>query len=165
MKTKKILFIAIFIFIFFSQSIIAQSPNWQWAKGIGGSGHEYCNSVAVDANGNVYSIGSFNGTVDFDPNLGISNLTSVGIDDIFISKIDGSGNYIWTKSIGSSQIDEGFSITLDNSGNVYSTGSFTGTVDFDPGVDTFNLVSSGSENIFISKLDNNGNFISYCVCS
>ena len=159
MKTKKILFIAIFIFIFFSQSIIAQSPNWQWAKGIGGSGHEYCNSVAVDANGNVYSIGSFNGTVDFDPNLAISNLTSVGIDDIFISKIDGSGNYIWTKSIGSSQIDEGFSITLDNSGNVYSTGSFTGTVDFDPGVDTFNLVSSGSENIFISKLDNNGNFI------
>ncbi len=78
----------------------AQSPDWLWAKAIGGTLNDYGNSVAVDASGNVYTTGTFQGTVDFDPGAGVFNLTSVGLFDIFISKVDNSGNFVWTKAMG-----------------------------------------------------------------
>ena len=67
---------------------------------------------------------------DFDPGAGTNNLTSQGLDDVFIQKLAG--------------IDYGNSITLDASGNVYTTGYFYGTADFDPGAGTNNLTSQGS---------------------
>src|SRR5262249_14945501 len=117
-------------------------------------------SIAVDASGNVYTTGFFHGTVDFDPGSGTKNLVATGSNtDIFISKLDASGNYVWAKKIGGNTADIGYSIAFDASGNVYTTGSFQGTVDFDPGTGTQNLVASGSTEIFISELDASGNFV------
>lgn len=136
------------------------SGNFLWAKQMGGN---YYNddgrSIAIDAAGNVYTSGYFNETVDFDPGVGNYNLTSSGLDDIFISKLDASGNFLWAKHMGSASYDEGWSIEIDASGNVYTTGFFSGTVDFDPGVGNFNISSSGSNDLFISKLDASGNFL------
>jgi hypothetical protein len=135
------------------------SGNFVWAKSIGGVGVDVGWSVATDASGNLYVIGSFGDTVDFDPGAGVYNLTSAGSYDIFVSKLDASGNFVWAKSMGGTGWDEGRSIFTDSSSNVYTTGFYEGTADFDPGVGVYNLTSAGSSDIFISKLDASGNFV------
>src|SRR5690606_17450658 len=65
----------------------------------------------------------------------------------------------WARSVGDNSWDKGLLITTDDSGNVYTSGTFGGTVDFDPGVPTFNLSAIGSgRSIFVQKLDSTGNF-------
>ena len=140
-------------------SKLDSAGNFGWAKSMGGTNDDNGASISVDGSGNVYTTGYFHGNVDFDPGPGTSNLTSAGSIDIFISKLDASGNFIWAKSMGGTGPDGTSSITVDGSGNIYTTGSFQGTVDFDPGVGTSNLITAGSNDIFISKLDAAGNFI------
>lgn len=135
------------------------SGNFVWAKAMGGSsGNDFGRAISLDASGNVYTTGMYTGTEDFDPNAGTFNLTSVGGDDIFISKLDPSGNFVFAKSIGGTAQDNGLGIEVDGSGNIYTTGFFFGTCDFDPGAGTFNLSATGSSFIFVSKLDPSGNF-------
>ncbi|MBK8618544.1 MAG: SBBP repeat-containing protein [Anaerolineales bacterium] len=135
------------------------SGDFLWAKGIGGTGVDVGYRIAVDLSGNVYTTGFFSGTVDFDPSVGVFNITNEGSNDIFVSKLNSSGDFVWAKSMGGTSSDEGHDITVDSSGNVYITGTFSNTVDFDPGVGIANLTSAGSVDIFVSKLDNNGNFL------
>ncbi|MBK7391281.1 MAG: SBBP repeat-containing protein [Bacteroidetes bacterium] len=109
--------------------------------------------------GNSYITGRFAHTVDFDPSSGVFNLVSNGQWDIFILKLDPAGNFVWVKQIGGVDIDEGYSITLDKSGNILTTGRFYGQVDFDPGIGTNYLTAGSILDVFISKLDSNGNFL------
>lgn len=134
--------------------------NFQWAKQIGGVGWDEVTSIKTD-NNNVYTVGLFIGTVDFDPGIGVFNLTSVGEKDAFICKLDPAGNFMWAKHYGdSASIDEKSALGIDSSGNLYITNSFLGTVDFDPGPGSFYLTSQGMDrDVFIQKLDVNGNFI------
>ncbi|MBU0943468.1 MAG: SBBP repeat-containing protein [Proteobacteria bacterium] len=133
--------------------------NLVWAKAIGGQLSCIGYGISVDTSGNVYTTGFFWGTVDFDPGPGIANLTSMGWSDIFISKLSSNGNFLWAKAIGGTLYDNGYAISLDSSGNVYTTGYFEGTVDFDPGPGIANLTSAGgNQDIFISKLSSNGDF-------
>ena len=133
-----------------------QGPILGWASAIGGTSDDEGFSTTVDDSGNVYTTGYFQGMVDFDPGPDTFNLTAVSGLDIFISKLDASGNFLWTVTMGGAFYDQGKGITIDDSGNVYTTGRFSGTVDFDPGPDTFNLSTGGN---FISKLGAAGNFI------
>jgi hypothetical protein len=126
--------------------------NYVWAKSIGGTSSDTGSRTTLDSSNNVYATGRFSSTADFDPGAGTANLTSAGGSDIFVSKLDSSGNYVWAKSMGGSSTDEGWSVALDTSGNVYTTGYFGNTADFDPGIDTANLTSVGNSDIFISKL-------------
>jgi hypothetical protein len=137
------------------------SGNYLWAKSMGSStGHDIGYAIAVDASGNSYITGYFSGTVDFDPGAGTQNLTSVGSNDIFLAKYDASGNYLWAKGMGSSTgNDVGNALAVDASGNSYITGSFVGTVDFDPGAGTQNLISIGLGDIFMAKYDASGNYV------
>jgi hypothetical protein len=108
-------------------------------------------SLALDGSGNVVVTGNFIGTEDFDQGAGTANLTSAGLEDIYLAKYDASGNYVWSKGIGGSDYDQSTSLTLDGSGNVLLTGRFRGTADFDPSAGTTNLTSiSGGYNGFIS---------------
>ncbi|MBL7912358.1 MAG: SBBP repeat-containing protein [Bacteroidia bacterium] len=135
------------------------SGNYIWAKGFGGTNFDFAYTVCVDGAGNVYTTGSFQLTVDFDPGAGTSNIASSGSSDIFISKLDASGNFVWAKKLGGSSADIGRAIKVDGSGNVYTTGEFQGVADFDPNAGVANLTSSGASDIFISKLDVSGNFV------
>lgn len=131
-----------------------------WAKAIGDANDDGGYGIAVDAAGNVYVTGTFAGTVDFDPGAGMYNLTSVGLADVFICKLDGSGNFLWAKSFGGTSFDNAGGIALDGFGAIYTTGAFSGTVDFDPGPGVSTLAStSGAYNLFVSKLDAAGNFL------
>lgn len=140
-------------------SFYASSQNFHWARSVGSTGNEEGRSMVVDASGNVYSTGYFTGTADFDPGTGTFNLTSSGAQDIFISKMDASGNFIWAKKIGGTSGDYGLSIALDGPGNIYTTGYFQKTADFDPGSGISNLTSAGDQDIYILKLDPSGNFV------
>jgi hypothetical protein len=140
------------------------SGNFVWAKQFPGSGNDVGSAIAVDASGNVYTTGYFTYTIDFDPGAGVTNLSaftgsSIGSSDIFISKLDSSGNFVWAKRLGGSNSDYALNLCTDNLGNVYTTGIFGGTVDFDPGIGIKNLTSSDYDDIFISKLDASGNFV------
>lgn len=135
------------------------SGNFVWAKQMGGTSNEEAWSIVVDTVGNVYTTGWFQGTADFDPGIGVFNLTAPGNENIFISKLDSSGNYVWAKNIGGASNDNGYDISVDPFGNVYVTGFFEGVADFDPGVGTFNLTSSGSSDIFVAKLNSFGGFL------
>ncbi len=131
-----------------------RAQNFVWAKQMTSNNMEG-RSIVVDANGNVYTTGYFAGTVDFDPGASVFTMTSFGSIDIFISKLDASGNFVWAKQMGGTGGDDGLSIAVSSTGNVYTTGRISGTADFDPGPSTVNLTGS----CFISKLDVSGNFV------
>lgn len=149
----------ILIYLFLLMSAFYSGQNFQWAKSVGGTETDNGIGVVTDNSGNLYTLGKFKNTVDFDPNAGLFNLTSFGDDDICISKLDPSGNLIWAKQIGGALTEWPTKLVLDNFGNIYSTGYFWGTCDFDPGNATYNLTSNGKFDAFVSKLDSSGNFV------
>jgi len=167
-KKNKFYFFAFSLFLFFYLTFIsapipgnALEGDLTWVYQIGGSVVEQVNDVVVDSSGNVYSVGIFSGSnVDFNPGAGVYNLSSAGSDDVFISKVDSNKNFLWAHRIGNASSNVGYSINLDSSNNIYITGTFSGTVDFDPdAVDTYNLISSGGNDMFVLKLDSTGDFL------
>lgn len=135
------------------------SGNFVWAKNMGGTNEDQGLSSSLDAAGNIYTTGYFRGTSDFDPGPGVFTLISAGFSDIFIAKLNASGNFVWVKSIGTFNTEQGNEITTDPLGNVLITGSFVGTMDFDPGAAIFNMTASGISDAYIFKLDANGTFV------
>ena len=133
--------------------------NFMWAKSYGGPTNDFCNSIKLDKSGNIYINGYFDNTSDFDPGPGVFNLTSIGATDIFICKLNSFGNLIWAKSVGGPSSEVAYSIGLDEQNNVYSTGFYWATVDFDPGAGIFNLTSDALGDGFILKLNTNGGFV------
>src|SRR5262249_53189884 len=68
------------------------------------------------------------------------------------------GNFVWARGTDGPAAD-GSGLAVDLAGNVYTTGDFGGTVDFDPGPATFNLTAGvQGRGIFVAKLDGTGNF-------
>jgi hypothetical protein len=126
----------------------------------GGSSNDRSNSVTTDDQNNIITTGFFNGTVDFDPGVGVLNLTSAGLGDIFIQKLTPNGEFIWSVRIGGTGNDAGQSVSTSINGDIIVTGFFTGTVDFDPGPGVSNLTSAGNTDIFVCRLTSTGNFIS-----
>ena len=233
-------FIYILAFLFLSQvSISGQIPNW--VAPVGSDSDDYVSDVAVDAVGNVYSVGRFLNWADFDPGLPNINMNTFTVDkgNLFVVKYSPAGNLIWVKQIGGDKgvsvnavdaeylhpkialdglgnfyitglydyrmdldpspsssfflsdipgigatyrfvgkytTDGGFvwakriggndnlgcvfnNMKVDNLGNIYFAGNFWNTVDFDPGTGTFNLTSDNNYDIFMMKLDTQGNFV------
>jgi hypothetical protein len=135
--------------------------DYVWARSMGEINDEYGASISVDASGNVYTTGTFQGTLDFNPGAGTNNLSALpaGTSDIFLSKLDSTGTFVWAKSIGGSSDDAGSSVATDIHNNVYVTGYFRNTADFNPGSGTFDLTSAGMTDIFITKLGSDGSFL------
>jgi hypothetical protein len=127
------------------------SGNWLWAKNAGGTDYDYGQGIAVDASGNSYVTGYFYDSATF----GSTTLTNNGVYDIFIAKLDSSGNWLWAKNAGGSSNDSGNGIAVDASGNSYVTGYFDSNATF--GYTT--LTSNGDDDIFVTKLDSSGNWL------
>ncbi len=135
--------------------------NFSWVKQI--QDGLFIRDLAFDNAGNLLAAGIFTGTKDFDWGSGISNLTSIGISDGFISKMDASGNLLDAKQIGAIGASCDFkSISADASSNIYAVGNFSGTIDMDPGSGTYTLNASNSQK-FSLKLNASGNFASAYV--
>lgn len=131
--------------------------NFLWAQKIGGNGGDYGFGIAIDGDGDILLGGAFQATVDFDPGAGVFNLTPAGGQAVYVLKLDANGNFIWARDIGSASFCYG--LTLDNNNNVITCGYFSGVGDFDPGAGVFNLTAAANTDMFISKLDVNGNFV------
>ena len=130
-----------------------------WNKIVDGSSNEYGLSSLAASNGDFYLGGSYRNTVDFDPSSTVLNRSSsFGTNDIFITKYNSSGAFQWVRTYGQRNFEGARDITEDSQGNLYITGEFEGTVDFNPPqLDT--LVSAGATDAFVLKLDPSGSFI------
>ena len=133
--------------------------NYLWARTWGGVGDDSGGSVATDSSGKVYVAGGFQATVDFDPGSGVDNHTSNGDCDSFLSKFDGSGNFLWARTWGSADDDYAMSVATHSLDAVYLTGKFEDSVDFDPGSGVDSHTSNGITDVFLSKFDPDGNFV------
>lgn len=169
MKKLFRLFTILYLTLPFAQ-MQAQSPSFGWAKGLTTLQNPFLagfgTQQVIDASGNIYSTGYFIGTHDFDPGSGTFLLTSTATLNIYILKLDSAGNFLWARGIGGessgfdiSDYGYGVPIAVDPDGNVYLTGFFNGTTDFDPGPGAYNLTSiSPKSDIFVLKLDGGGIF-------
>lgn len=133
--------------------------NIQWVKSIGGALNDVGKVVKADSYGNIYVLGTFEGQVDFDPGPGSEVLLSNGNEDIFLLKLDGAGNFLWVKTFGGNSTESVGSLFLDSYDNIYTAGSYSGNLDIDPGNGVHSLTSLGGTDIYIQKIDFNGNFI------
>lgn len=136
-----------------------QDGNFEWAVSWGDDlGNTRLNSLATDVDGNVYSIGTYEGEVDFDPSPVDSFQTQPGSRGFYIHKMDSNGNFVWVRTIGNVSQDQAFQIALDGEANLYIAGKFGGYTDFDPSVNTFYLQGGILHDSFLLKLTSNGKF-------
>lgn len=136
------------------------SGHFRFAKQIGCTLGDVGYAAHVSSAGEIYITGLYGCPVDFDPGQNVSMINNFGNWDMFLLKLDTAGNYNWAFGIGGSGDDRGYGLTTDAAGNVYVTGHYTGTVDFDPSAGICNLVApSGQRGIFLLKVGPQGNLI------
>lgn len=133
--------------------------NVLWVRALGGGGFDAGLGIAVDGSGNVYTTGTFRDTADFDPGAGVTPLTSAGGSDVFVLKLSAAGALIWARGFGGAEFDMGSDVAVDAAGNVHTAGTFRDTADFDPNAGVTPLVSAGSADAFVSKLNSSGNLV------
>lgn len=132
--------------------------NAVWTRTFGNAGHASAYAITSDTAGNVYITGAYEGTLDIDPGLGTLELTSNGYHDIFMLKLTSAGDLVWANSIGGADDDLAESVQLDAGENVYITGSYAATTDFDPGAGISEMTAESATDAFILKLSNTGTY-------
>ncbi len=123
---------------------------WDWVHKAGGSSNDQCQDIDVDDGGNVSITGNFYNTAYF----GTSTLSSSGNNDIFVARLDTTGNWLWATRAGSTSTDYGYGVAVDNQGKTYITGSYYSTGYFG----SFTLSSYSYDEAFIAALDSSGQF-------
>ncbi|HEU4716633.1 MAG TPA: gliding motility-associated C-terminal domain-containing protein [Bacteroidia bacterium] len=120
-----------------------------WVKSGGGANADIGNGITVDNSGNVIVTGEFAGTATF----GSFSLTSMnGSTDVFTTKLDASGNFLWAKKGTAPLTDRGIDVDCDASGNIYVTGQFSDSITFDV-THNNNMLNA----IFLISYDPSGN--------
>ncbi|MFN8395745.1 MAG: T9SS type A sorting domain-containing protein [Bacteroidia bacterium] len=131
-----------------------------WAAAIGGVYGDVAVSVATDDQGNVYSLGVFNGTIDFDPGPATHLMTPDNGSDVYIQKLDSAGNFVWSVRIGAFGADEASEILIDGSNQLWIFAKFgVSGVDLDPGAGTFFLPGTSAYDLVAIRLDTAGGFL------
>jgi hypothetical protein len=129
--------------------------NFIWTISAGNLGVK---GLAIDASDNVYVTGDYFGWVT----MGTSTFVSAGSNNVFIGKLDPNGTVLWISRPLGNRADGAGGIAVDSLGNVYVTGRFGYAFNPPPGSTTFGsttLTPTGGTDAFITKLDNNGNFL------
>jgi hypothetical protein len=129
---------------------------FRWGAATGGPGEDRGVDVGLDSLGDVYVIGDFTGTADFDPGAGTLSMTSNGYEDVFYWKLSNAGSVVWAKQVGGPATERAGGLFVDPTGNFYTTGYFWGDVDFDPNAGSYPLTPVGGNDAFVSKLNSAG---------
>jgi hypothetical protein len=126
--------------------------NFIWNKTIGYGGFDEYSAVITDNEGNVYLTGRYQSNIDFNPGPAIYNafpsISNSG--DFFIQKLNNAGNFQWVKTMGGNSSDKSNDIAIDLLGNLYITGTFQSTSDFDPSQSVFNQTAINNDS-FVEK--------------
>ncbi|MBS1647333.1 MAG: gliding motility-associated C-terminal domain-containing protein [Bacteroidetes bacterium] len=146
-------FLLFFLFLLHSKLFIAQSPFWLQSEGSPSIDENL--DIAKDNNNCLISTGYFTGTLILPNGTGLT-ATGTGTSDVLIQKTNPYGQVQWAVKAGGAGSDRGISAACDAAGNTYITGYYYGAAQF--GAFTLNSVS-GSQDVFIAKLDQNGNFL------
>ena len=147
------------VFAVYVQKLDANG-NLQWATTTDGGSTGWASgfTIAVDPLDSVIIGGmASNGATDFDPGTGVDVLTPTTANDGFLWKLNSTGTHVWARLFeGEGVVDD---VAVDADGSVVSTGRFRNSVDFDPGPGTDVASSAGLTDIFLAKLDINGNYV------
>ncbi len=121
------------VFLLLQTSFLA-AQNVHWGGVINVTFNDNIYDIQADKDNNLIVCGQYSGTVDFDPGPGIANMTAASTgEDIFIAKYDSVGTYLWSHGFGTGFFyDECDRVAVDTSGNIFITGMWNGTIDFDP---------------------------------
>ena len=140
--------------LLFLKTASAQTEEWLWAQSAGGIFNEARGErVVCDNNGHVIVFGTYSC-----PQLTFGSITinNEGGDDLFLVKMDTAGNVLWAKSAGGDYAEEGYTVAVDDAGNVYVSGEFwSSSVTFG----SYTITNSGSADIFLVKYDADGNVL------
>jgi len=134
--------------------------NLSWANRIGSSANDRVIGIAIDASQNVYVTGFIGGNADMDPSAAVVTFSANSTYNTFFGKYSSTGAYIFAKQIIGGY-SEGDDINVDASGNIYLTGSYATTNDFDPSLATANLSTSSLTqlDIFLAKYNSIGAYV------
>jgi len=137
-------------------TLVNSDGSYGWTRVAGGTSNDQASDVAVDASGNLFLTGSFDGTVDFRAGWGGGTDIKTGtVQDAFLLRIDAGGSYGWAMSFGGASLDAGTGLALDGNGNLTLAGYFRGAVDFRAdwgGGSESKSSTGGSSDIFAIKL-------------
>lgn len=161
MKRKNIFLIGALIAISFLGNTQVITHTHDWTRYNGDDGYEFGIGIVTSDDGYVYSTGVFEQTVNFGSTSTPGIVSSNGIRDVYICKRDANGYLSWAISFGGSSGDDVAAIDIDSESNIYVTGRFYGTVDFDPSASVDTLTQTGTiyADSYICKFDKNGNLI------
>jgi hypothetical protein len=134
--------------------------NFRWAIQVAGPRVQQCTTLVADALGNIYVTGDFTDTLDLDPGPAVDQRIATGTaTDLFLIKLDSSGNYLWGFTLGDFYADRGASVAVNAAGEVILGGTFGVNVDFNPGSGVDTLNAGFSEDGFLAKYSSTGNFL------
>lgn len=123
-----------------------------WVRQIAGVGYERPTSLFIDSDGNLLVTGYFYQNAKFGTTVLTSHASS-----FFLAKYTSAGSLLWAKNFGFSSYGSLYpcNLKLDNNNNIVITGSFEGIQN----IGSYNVQSTGGQDVFTAKLDNNGNVI------
>lgn len=128
------------------------SGNFIWAKSIGDAGEDHLYCAEIHGNDDIYITGVYFDSTDLDPSAAKSMLYSKGSGDFYVAQYDSSGTLKWANNYRGASYDQAEDLCLDKDGNVYVTGHFYDTLDFDHSSAVFNLYSKGQQDPFVLKI-------------
>ncbi|MBN8641266.1 MAG: SBBP repeat-containing protein [Flavobacteriales bacterium] len=162
-----------FLFLFFVVTIqsMCNAQTLNWGAYFYTNNNFSASDVAIDADGNTYTVGLFVSGGDFDPGPGVFNINELSstVGNYFCVKLNPNGNFVWAMPVGGTNnvntVIGGYGpkISIDNnSGFIYITGAYSSQVDFDPSAASFFIPppnSGGPEYNFLAKYTLNGNLV------
>lgn len=153
---KKILAVKIFVLL---AMINSQAQTIEWFNEYNDTKPALIREIDVDKSGNIIAVGFFFEELSFDNNGIIENIPSYGKNDILIQKLTSNGNVIWTKTIGGAEDEMAYGVDTDEFGNIYVSGRFTASVNFDPLNSNTTIDAIGPIDTYILKLNPDGEFV------
>jgi len=153
MKHGNLLLISILLIsaLSFPKNSLGQGITWM--KAIGGNEGDFLYASTMDKNNSIYIAGAFKDTMDVDPDENYDTLVAQNFYDVFIAKVDSSGELRYSQVLGGRAQETVTSISTDDSLNYYIAGTFTYDIDVAPGDDTlvFNTPTTGD--IYFLKMN------------
>lgn len=134
-----------------------------WVKTLEGTISKKIIDMQIDAQGNIYALGQFNGNIDLNPDITATDIKiTTGSFDTFVAKYDSSGGYLWGRAYGGTAGDVPEKIYLKGN-TLYVGGMFTNTIDLNPSAGTNSFTSTGGSDAYISEFNTDGTYISSYV--